>query len=156
MQVVPDLGQVPELDPEVVTRGLETVVAFLQGDRVERDQQGPLSGDPGDQPPAAVSAGWAVLAGGGEGKSWRWGAPGPAGRVMVTGQVGAAGGSALGRPAGRVWFVGSGRAHPWPVACPCSSVTVTHHVVFGLVAAARARSRARAGSSNLEANTLKG
>jgi hypothetical protein len=88
VQVVPDLGQVPELDPEVVTRGLETVVAFLQGDRVERDQQGPLSGDPGDQPPAAVSAGWAVLAGGGEGKSWWWGAAGPAGRIVAAGRLG--------------------------------------------------------------------
>src|ERR1019366_698728 len=72
----------------------------------------PVPRYPGSEPPAAVSAGWAVLAGGGEGKSWRWGAPGPAGRVMVTGQVGAAGGSALGRPAGRVWVVGSGWWRP--------------------------------------------
>ena len=45
------------------------------------------------------------------------------------------------------WFLGSGRAHPWPMACPCSSVTVTHHVVLGFWAAEQlARSRARAGS----------
>ena len=81
--------------------------------------------------------------------------PVPPGGLWSPGRSGPPGGSAPGRPAGRVWFAGSGRAHPWPVACPCSSVTVTHHVVFGLVAVARARSRARAGSSNLGANTIK-
>src|SRR5690349_18172992 len=46
-----------------------------------------------------------------------------------------------------LWLLGSGRAQPWPTACPCSSVTVMHHVVFGLAAAAFARSRASHGST---------
>ena len=45
-----------------------------------------------------------------------------------------------------LWLLGSGRAHPWPMAWPCSSVTVTHQVVFGFCAVARARSRTRPGS----------
>ena len=35
-----------------------------------------------------------------------------------------------------LWLLGSGRAQPWPMACPSWSVTVTHHVVFGFCAAA--------------------
>ena len=36
---VPDLGQVPELDPRVMTLALEPVIARVEGDRVERDHQ---------------------------------------------------------------------------------------------------------------------
>src|SRR5690348_17772454 len=50
-------------------------------------------------------------------------------------------------PARFLWLLGSGRAQPCPTACPCSSVTVMHHVVFGLAAAALARSRASHGST---------
>ncbi len=67
---VPDLGEVPELDPGVVALGRKAVVAVLGGDRVERDGQVGLSAGPGAQCPGAVSAGWAVLAGGGEGEPW--------------------------------------------------------------------------------------
>ena len=35
-------------------------------------------------------------------------------------------------PARFRWLLGSGRAQPCPMACPCSSVTVTHQVVAGL------------------------
>jgi hypothetical protein len=65
---MPDLGQVPQLDPGVVAGGLEPVVAGVQGDRVDRDEQGQLAGDAGGQPPGAVSARRAGLAGGGEGE----------------------------------------------------------------------------------------
>jgi hypothetical protein len=44
---VPDLGQVPELDPRVMTAGLEPVITGVLGDRVQRDDQVRLSGDPG-------------------------------------------------------------------------------------------------------------
>src|SRR6185437_2433950 len=50
-------------------------------------------------------------------------------------------------PARFPWALGSGRAQPCPTACPCWSVTVTHQVVFGLRAAAAARSRASHGST---------
>ena len=50
-------------------------------------------------------------------------------------------------PARFLWLFGSGRAQPWPTAWPCWSVTVTHHVVLGLAAAAAARSRASQGST---------
>ena len=36
---VPDLGQVPELDPGVVAVGFVAVVAGVGGDRVDRDDQ---------------------------------------------------------------------------------------------------------------------
>ena len=54
------------------------------------------------------------------------------------------------------WLLGSGRAQPWPMAWPCSSVTVTHQVVVGFCAAAFARSRARSGSMGPEAGDLAG
>src|ERR1035438_8763233 len=66
--------------------GLIAVVAFLNGDRVERDHQGPLAGDPGSKSPGAISSGWAGLAAAGEGEARRWGAAGPAGRI-VTGRI---------------------------------------------------------------------
>jgi hypothetical protein len=43
---VPDLGQVPELDPGIVTAGFVAVVAGVGGDRVQVDDQvRPGSGD---------------------------------------------------------------------------------------------------------------
>jgi len=72
---VPDLGQVPEHDAGVVAFGLVPVVAAVRGDRPDLQEQVPLPGDPGGEPPGAVSAGRAGLAGGGEGE------PGSAGRV---------------------------------------------------------------------------
>ena len=75
---VPDLGQVPELDPGIVASGLEPVVAVLGGDRVQGDDQvGPVSG--GGQPPGAVAAGRAVRPGGGEREPGPVPVPGPAG-----------------------------------------------------------------------------
>src|SRR6185437_2311814 len=69
---VPDLGQVPQRDPGVVTLGLESVVARVGGDRLERhDQAGP--GSCGAQPPRAVAAGRAVPAGRSEGEPRRAG-----------------------------------------------------------------------------------
>jgi hypothetical protein len=46
-----DLGQVPELDARVVAGGLKPVVARLGGDRVEGDDQVPLSRHAGGEPP---------------------------------------------------------------------------------------------------------
>jgi hypothetical protein len=76
---VPDLGQVPELDPGIMTPGLVPVVAVLGGDGVEGDDQvRPVSG--GAQLPGAVAAGRPGLAGGGEGEPgparWCWSGPG--------------------------------------------------------------------------------
>jgi len=66
---------VAELDSGVVTFGLVSVVAVACGDRVEGDDQVPLAGCPGGQPPGAVSAGRPLLVYGREGES------GPAGWV---------------------------------------------------------------------------
>ena len=44
---MPDLGQVPQLDPRVMTVGLKAVITGVKGDRVKLDQQVRLSGDPG-------------------------------------------------------------------------------------------------------------
>jgi hypothetical protein len=58
---VPDLSQVPQLDAGVVALGLIAMITFVDGDRIERDDQvRPVS--PGPQPPGAVSARRAVLA----------------------------------------------------------------------------------------------
>ena len=43
---VPDLGQVAELDAGIMPPGLITVVTLIDGDRVEHDQQVPLSAGP--------------------------------------------------------------------------------------------------------------
>ena len=95
---VPDLGQVPEHGPRVMTAGLEPVVACLQGDRVQRDQQVPLAGQAGGQPPGTVPAGRPVLTGRGEREPRRWAAGGSAGRVMITGRIVATGrGGSAGR-----------------------------------------------------------
>ena len=80
---VPDLGQVPELDSRVMTGSLEPVVACVQGDRVQREEQVPLAGQAGGELPGAVSAGRPGLAGAGEGESRRRVAGGSAGRVTV-------------------------------------------------------------------------
>ena len=64
---VPDLGQVPQLDPGIVAAGLVPVVAGLGGQGVEGDDQvRPVPG--GAQPPGAVAAGRPVPAGRGEGE----------------------------------------------------------------------------------------
>src|SRR5689334_3209847 len=70
---VPDLGQVPEPGPGIVTLGLESVVARVGGDRVDGDDE-VRAGAGGAQPPGAVSAaGRPVAAGGGEGEPRRSG-----------------------------------------------------------------------------------
>ena len=70
---VPDLGQVPELDPRIMTVGFVPVVAGVGGDRVDGEDQ-VRAGPRGGQPPGAVPAGRPVPAGRGEGE------PGPARR----------------------------------------------------------------------------
>ena len=50
-------------------------------------------------------------------------------------------------PARCLWLLGSGRAQPCAMAWPWLPVTVRHHVVLGLRAAAAARSRASHGST---------
>ena len=82
---VPDLGQVPQLDPGVVAPGLVPVVTPVGGDRLQRDPQVRSAG-PGGQPPTAVPARRAVLIGGGEGEPRPL--PGPAGRVASVGRTG--------------------------------------------------------------------
>src|SRR5271165_148721 len=67
---MPDLRKVPELDPGIVAPGLKAVITFAGGDWVERDQEVPLSADPGPQPPGPVPARRALLAGGREGEPW--------------------------------------------------------------------------------------
>src|SRR5580765_2058222 len=62
---VPDLGQVPELDPGIVAAGFVAAVARVGGDRVQVDDQ-VRPGSGGAQPPAAVPIGRAAPASGGE------------------------------------------------------------------------------------------
>ena len=64
---VPDLGQVPELDPGVVAFGFVLVVAGVGGDRVDGDDQ-VRAVSRGGQPPGSVPAGRPVPAGRGEGE----------------------------------------------------------------------------------------
>src|SRR5579862_6151868 len=54
---VPDLGQVPQRDAGIMPSGLMPVIAVLRGDRLKRDDQVPLSGDPDGQPPGPDPAG---------------------------------------------------------------------------------------------------
>ena len=96
---------------------------MIQG--VDRDDQ-VRPGSRGAQPPGAVSTGGPSRLAGVKRTRPRPAAPGPA-RFR--------------------WLLGSGRAQPWPTACPCWSVTVTHQVVFGFRAAAVARSRVSQGST---------
>jgi hypothetical protein len=49
---VPDLGEVPESGPGIVAGGGEAVIAGIDRDRVDRDQQGGLAADAGAEPPA--------------------------------------------------------------------------------------------------------
>src|SRR5271154_6347359 len=65
---MPDLGQVPQLDPGIVALSLIPVVARVGADRLERDQQAPLPTGPGRQLPGAVSAGRPVFIRGREGE----------------------------------------------------------------------------------------
>ena len=58
---VPDLGQVPEQDPGIVTLGLMPVVTVPGGDRLEGDEQVPLSLSSGGEPPDTVPAWWPGL-----------------------------------------------------------------------------------------------
>ena len=88
---VPDLGQVPELDPRVMTAGLEPVITGVDGDRVERDQQVRPPGHPGGQPPGPVAAGRPVTPGGGEGEPRPQAGAGSAGLILAAGRVVAAG-----------------------------------------------------------------
>src|SRR5262249_35770044 len=82
---VPDLGQVPELDPRVVAVGLQSVVAGVGGDRGEIDDQvRPVCRVA--QSPGVVAAGRAVSAGRDEAESGparRW--PRPSGVAMSPG-----------------------------------------------------------------------
>ena len=101
---VPDLGQVPQLDPGIVASGFVPVIAGVGGDRVDRDDQ-VRSGSGGAQPPGAIAAGRAVSAVRGEGEpvfSWRAGA----GAFPVTLGLGA--GAAVGD--GMSLLVGDGQA----------------------------------------------
>src|SRR6185312_7168053 len=53
---VPDLAQMPQPAPGIMTPGLEPVIAVLRGDRIEADQQ--VRPAPGDaQPPDPSSGG---------------------------------------------------------------------------------------------------
>ncbi len=73
---VPDLGQVPQLDPGIMALGLEPVIALLRGDRIEGDQQvRAASGEA--KSPGAIPARRAGLPGSGEGEPRP--VPGPAG-----------------------------------------------------------------------------
>ena len=65
---VPDLGQVPQQDPGIMALGLMPVITFPGGDRPDRQEQVRLTGNPGGEPPGAVSCGRPGLIGGGEGE----------------------------------------------------------------------------------------
>src|SRR5262249_2910095 len=67
---VPDLGQVPEPDPGIVTAGFVPVAAGVGGQGLQDDDQ-VRSGSGGAQPPGAVAAGRAVPADRGEGEPAR-------------------------------------------------------------------------------------
>src|SRR5206468_12767497 len=59
---VPDLGQVPQLDPRIMAFSLEPVLTRIGGDRVDgQDQVRAVSR--GGQPPGAITAGGAFPAG---------------------------------------------------------------------------------------------
>jgi len=72
---VPDLRQMPEHDPGIVAVCLMPVVAAVGGDRLDLEEQVPLPGHPGGEPPGPVSSGRAGLISWSEGERW------PAGRV---------------------------------------------------------------------------
>ena len=64
---VPDLGQVPEHDPGIMTPGLPPVITLSGRQRPDLDQHLPL---PGGEPPRPVPAGRSGVIGGGEGEPW--------------------------------------------------------------------------------------
>src|SRR5580692_7480432 len=70
---VPDLGQVPEHHPGIMTLSLPPVIAVPGRQRADLDQHVLL---PGGEPPGAVPAGRAVVIGGGKGE------PGTARRIV--------------------------------------------------------------------------
>jgi hypothetical protein len=109
---VPDLGQVPQHDPRIMAPGLVPVVTILAGQRLDLDQQVPLPGDPGAEPPCPVSSRRTRTVGGGEGERWPAGRVGPARRVRfvpLTTAVGRCGpGAAV--PDGVPLAVGDGHA----------------------------------------------
>ena len=124
---VPDLGQVPQLDPGIMALGFEPVLTRVGGDRVDGDDQ--VRAVSGSASAARCHTRRAVpsrLAGVKVNPPSPGGGPGPA-RFRV--------------------LLGSGRAQPWATACPWPSVTVRHQVDFGFAAAAAARSRASHGST---------
>ena len=123
---VPDLGQVAELDPGISPRASnlwsQSPVAIGSSATIRsRCPSAPVESRQLPYPP---------------------GGPGPPAAVNVNPGPSLAAG--FRRFAS---FPPWGRAHPWPMACPCSSVTVTHQLDRGLRAAARARSRASQGST---------
>jgi hypothetical protein len=63
---VADLRQVPQHHPRIMTLGLMPVVAVVDGDRAEGDDQLTPPGCPGGQPPRAEPAGWAAIVCAGE------------------------------------------------------------------------------------------
>ena len=67
---MPDLGQVPELDPGIMTLGLEPVITLIDGDRVERDEEIPIARCPESRGPACMPAA----------EPYRWYGGGAAGR----------------------------------------------------------------------------
>jgi hypothetical protein len=72
---VPDLGQVPQHHPGIMAVRLVPVVAAFTGDRPDLQEPVGLPGDPGSEPPGAVSSRRPGLTGEGEGERC------PAGRV---------------------------------------------------------------------------
>src|SRR5712691_6561274 len=85
---VPDLGQVPQLDPRIVTRGLVAVIAGLRGDRLKRHHQVRLPAGPGRESPVPVSARRAVLVRGREGEPRPVSVPGPTRRITSVRRAG--------------------------------------------------------------------
>ena len=129
------------------------MVTCFQGDRVQREQQVPLAGQAGGQPPGAVSAGRSVIVGGGEGESPGAGA-GSARRVMVAAGDRTGGAGFCRWAAGAVFGSGSGAA----VADGVSVLVGDGDAVRGpgFREAARARSRAKAGSTGPRPETSPG
>ena len=112
---VPDLGQVPQFAAGVMPGGLEPVITAPGGDRVHRECQVPLPGNPGGEPPGSVPARRPVPAAGGDGESWAVPA-GRAGRIRRAGSAGRPGFLLVARPFSAVSGGGPGAAVPDRVA----------------------------------------